>query len=270
MNDFEKIADHPKWQVYKVISKDINLKLPFKWVYKDINGSDLTAVETDTTCWDYKIFSKYTGFVFCKKDAVVPNIGEFVFEKDNRIIKAENLNKYLLDTPDQIALKVIPRINASPKFTKEIIYTFTEDKYDKLESKKLLDSIINCQTNKTSKDWYENIRKCCPDIHYQKNISKSSFDYNIKKNDLEIHYMFRTQNEFKHLIKLEEMFINFNQNIKVYDDFTNKYKLALNYCTTKKIRHKTGMIYGINYIEMKYSDFIKIPTIELIVSQLLC
>lgn len=266
---FKKIIDFPQWQVYSVLDKTIKLPKAFKFVYQSTDQQKITVFDTNN--FDFELIFTHGGFIFCQPTAQVPKIQIRKAEpRKSSVLMSANLNKYILETkPSKITLNFIPAEEASPIFDKTVVIRYeTENKFKEINPKLLIQQIIQNQTNKNPNDWYNNILKTCPNIHYQNVIKKSDFK---KPNNAKfiIQYDFKTTNEFELLSILEDKFVNLKSKIKIYEDISGKYKYVRNYCQKNKIQFKDGITNKIKFIEMKYSDFLKVEGLNPTISNLL-
>ena len=267
---FKKIIDFPRWQIYSVMDKTIKLTKSFKYVYRSAEQQKIIIFDTDD--FDFELVFEYSGFIFCRPTAQVPKIQFKKIEPTkSSILSAANLNKYILETePSKIMINFIPAEYSSPIFNKNIIVRYeNEDKLKDINPKLLIQEVINKQTNKNANDWYNNILKNCPDIHYQDVIKNSDFKKPIDDAKFVIQYDFKTKNEFELLSILEDKFIDLKSKIKIYEDISGKYKYVRKYCQKNEIQFKDGVINNIKYIEMKYSDFLKVRGLNPTISNLL-
>lgn len=267
---FKKVIDFPNWQIYTVLDKTIKLPKTFRFVYWDSDNKKVIVF--DRNDFDFELVFSYGGFIFCQPNAQVPKI---MFEKTDpmksSVLISANLNKHILESkPSKIILNFIPGNHSNPIFDTNIIVRFDEEKgFENIDAKNLIKEIVEKQRNKNSKDWYNNILKNCPEIHYQEIIKDSDFKKKIENPKFKIKYDFKSENDFELLTVLEDKFVDLKSKIKIYEDISGKYKFVKSYCQKNKIQFTDGVTNKIKFIEMKYSDFLKVKGLNPTISCLL-
>lgn len=267
---FKKVIDFPRWQIYSVMDKNIKLPKTFKYVYQSDHTDKIIIRDDDD--FDFGLVFEHRGFIFCKSTAQVPKIHIKKTEPMTQtVLLSANLNKFILESqPSKIMLNFIPSEHASPVFDKNVVVRYeNEDRLKQTNPKTLIQEIIDNQTNQDTNDWYKNILKNCPNIHYQDVIKNSDFKKPINDAKFIIQYDFKTKNELELLNILEDKFVDLKTKIKIYEDISGKYKYVRNYCQKNKIRFKDGVISNVKFIEMKYSDFLKVKGLNPTISNLL-
>lgn len=267
---FKKIIDFPNWQIYSVLDKSIKLPKTFRYVYWSSYIDKVLVVDKDD--FEFDLVFEGKGFIFCRPSAQVPKIQvSKESPMKSSVLFSANLNKYILESePSEAILNFRPSMNAHPIFNMNIVVRYdNEEKLKETNPKKLIKEIIESQTNKNPKDWYNNILKNCPDIHYQDVIRSSDFNKQVTAPKFIIEYDFKSKNDLDLLSIVEEKFIDLKSKIKIYEDISGKYKFARNFCQKNKIPFKDGIINKIKFIEMKYSDFLKVEGLNPTIGHLL-
>lgn len=263
---FKKVIDYVNWQIYVVLDKDFDIPKKYRYVYYDEE-----VVIEDSDKWLMDLFSMNHGFIFVKPKTLIPKFPNIIKTKNKIRIFSTNLNNVFCENKGKtVCLKFYPSDFANPKFNSEQYFTFTDDEFKNIDLNDLVSKFLKTQTNNSVKDWYNYILNNCPDIHYCNVISVDCFNKDLTKNNINIDYHFRTTNELNFLLKLENYFLNQNIKITIYDDISKKYNIVKEYCKRENITFDEGIINGIKFIKLRYSEFNKIKEIKSTVLDFLC
>jgi len=129
---------------------------------------------------------------------------------------------------------------------------------------------------KDVKDFINFISKNCPvNIHYLKEITDSTFKKEITEKDIYYDYDIHSIYEIEIIKRIEEQFEDLNQIVKIYDNYNNIVDRIENKCKDMKIKYSSSeelkykklkkkgkeinkREFGIKWIELKYSDLLKL------------
>ncbi len=270
MTAFKKVIDFPHWQVYSVECDDVKLPKDYQFIYHDFVDNRSQIIVKNSDDWDMEVFMENSGFLFCKPNAKIPKFRREVEYGCSSIVRAKNLKElFMFDNSKTIALEFEPKENASPRIRGASAATFTEQDFIDCDPYRLFSKLVETNDISSPKEWYEHVKSYCPPVIYQKTISAGDFKRALSFKDYYINYDIRTANDIEILLKIEEKFLDFDTEIKVYEDITRKYDIVKEYCSKNKIQHSTGENEGIKFITLKYNDFMKI-NLKASISHLLC
>lgn len=270
MTAFKKVIDFPNWQVYSVECDDVKLPKDYQFIYQDFVDNRSQIIIKNTDDWDMELFMDCCGFIFCKPHAKIPKYRREVEYYRGNIIGAKNLKElFLFDNSKTIALEFEPKEHANPRIRGASAATFTEKDFIECDPYRLFSKLVEANNIASPKEWYDHVKTYCPPVVYQKTIGAKDFERALSFKDYYINYDIRTTNDIEILLKIEEKFLDFDTEIKVYEDIARKYDVVKDYCTKNKIQHTLGEDEGIKFIKLKYSDFMKIE-LKASISHLLC
>ena len=247
---FDLLFRNNTLQIFKSSSNNL-FKKKFLFVYRQYKIEDnIKSFEVkryESNHLPLILMASHKGFLFVK-DKVKSSELDIILNGQSSIKEIPktlfiDLNNIFQDNKYNIAYALI---STSGKTTSAFIYK-TDNKKN---IKKSLKNYIKRQNEtgpKTAKKWFEFVINNAPEIYYD------SIKNNIQpmtKKDISIFYDLRVKNEMEVIKEIEDIFIDKNKLVTIYNDYSGLYKRIIeNKLKIKKLEN--------DYLIIKYKDLIK-------------
>ena len=243
---FDLIFRNSQFQIFRS-SDDHLFKKRFLYVYRQKTDDNLIKVQHfESNYLPLILMTQYKGFLFIKNKVKSKYLSEFNFNFKNSVEIPKStfvdLSDVFKDNTETIAYVLC---GTNGRITTPMTYLSNDKKTIKKNLKKYI-STQNNEGPKTAKAWFNMILEKAPMVYYDSikhNIPK------IKKRDVSIFYDLRVKNEFEVIKEIEDIFIDKNQIITVYNDYSGLYnQIIKNKLKVQKIEN--------DYLLIKYKDLV--------------
>lgn len=215
---FDLIFRNSQFQIFR--SSDNTLfKKHFLYVYRQKLDNDIVSVKHfESNHLPLILMSQYKGFLFIKDKVKIKQFMDFNLNASSSIPKSAfiDLSEVFKDHNGTIAYVLC---GSNGRTTTPMTYVTDDKKTIKKNLKKYIKE-QNKEGPKTAKGWFKMILEKAPMICYdsiKNNIPE------ITKKDVSIFYDLRVKNEFEVIKEIENIFIDKNMLITVYNDYSDLY-----------------------------------------------
>ena len=278
-----KVYESKHIQIYKENGKFKECER-YEYIYKYLTTNDSFAknIQVYKSCqFPYNLLSISTGFLFVhdvgKQSAEIPALPDDEYEDYKTNLKC--LSNGFIDQKDiNTVMNVRPSMNCHPNCINDYTITLNIKLDDsKIDKTKIFNRFAEIQEKfKNVKDWKKYIYNNCPShIHFAKTITNETFKKKISLSDMSIDYDIHDVNEIEIIKIIEHTFEDMNQTVRILDNYNHIFdrikkecdKNNIKYSSSEEIKHKRlkykgepkNLRYkGIKWIELKYSDLMKL------------
>jgi hypothetical protein len=278
-----KIYDSKFVQIY---TEEGNFKKSerYEYVYRYLNSNIEDVQIYKSYQFPYNLLSISTGFLFAhpvgKERAKIPALPDYEYRDYKTNLKCLS-NGFINQKDINTVMKIRPSKNCHPNCINDYIIGLNINISDKTKSQinknDLFKHFVEIQAKfKNIKEWKQYIYKNCPiNIHFAKKITNDIFKNKLTEKDMAVDYDIHDVNEIEIIKTIENTFEDMNQTVKILDNYNNIFDRIKNECdkhnikynSSEEVKHKNlkykgklkNMRYkGIRWIELKYSDLMKL------------
>ena len=254
-------------------------KNSYEYIYRYNN--DLNHIHIyKSNIFPHNLLTITNGFMFISKTTDLPILPDFPLKDYKTNITC--LSNAFINQKINVAIQLRPSYECNPKCVNDCIIGFDIPENDKdienfnFESNKIVEKFKSIQEKfKNTNEWKKYIIDNCPsNIHFCKKINDETFKKDVTENDIAYDYDIHSIKEIEIIKKIEETFEDFNQIIKIYDNYNNIVdkietackKLKIKYTSSEEVKlknvkyngkEKNGRDFGIKWIEISYKDLLK-------------
>ena len=254
-------------------------KNSYEYIYRYNN--DLNHIHIyKSNIFPHNLLTITNGFMFISKTTDLPILPDFPLKDYKTNITC--LSNAFINQKINVAIQLRPSYECNPKCVNDCIIGFDIPENDKdienfnFESNKIIEKFKSIQEKfKNTNEWKKYIIDNCPsNIHFCKKINDETFKKDITENDIAYDYDIHSIKEIEIIKKIEETFEDFNQIIKIYDNYNNIVdkietackKLKIKYISSEEVKlknvkyngkEKNNRDFGIKWIELSYKDLLK-------------
>ena len=274
--------------IFLQIYRDTNLtskskvkknKNSYEYIYRYNN--DLNHIHIyKSNIFPHNLLTITNGFMFISKTTDLPILPDFPLKDYKTNITC--LSNAFINQKINVAIQLRPSYECNPKCVNDCIIGFDIPENDKdienfnFESNKIIEKFKSIQEKfKNTNEWKKYITDNCPsNIHFCKKINDETFKKDVTENDIAYDYDIHSIKEIEIIKKIEETFEDFNQIVKIYDNYNNIVdkietackKLKIKYTSSEEVKlknvkyngkEKNNRDFGIKWIEISYKDLLK-------------
>jgi len=277
---FKLKYESPRIQIYEETGKFKDDER-YEYIYR-FSNPNITEIQVYKSFqFPYNLMSVSTGFLFVHStkngDAAIPTLPDEEYKDYKTNLKC--LSNGFINRDINVVMKLRPAKYCHPNCVKDFVVglNISPKSSSELNKKELFKHFKSLQPKfKNAKEWKKYIYENCPThIHFAKGIDDSTFEKGVSESDMAVDYDIHDVNEFEIVKMVEKEFENMNQLVKIFDNYNNIVSRIQKACDEHKINYSTSeeskykklkykgkvrnqRINGVKWIELKYSDLIKL------------